>query len=152
MDTIYFYDPRRGEFCFLSNLHPRPLVFAGTEYDTPEHAFQVEKALFPRIKNWLKQAPTPELAAVAGDALTEEETVPDWANICVEVMSSIVRAKFDGAEDLKQCLLATGDRKLAECSPIDGEVARFWGEYQGQGENRLGKILMALRAAYRSEK
>ncbi|WP_213989417.1 NADAR family protein [Sodalis sp. dw_96] len=152
MDAINFYDPRQGEFCFLSNLHPRPLVFAGTKYDTPEHAFQVEKARSPRMKNWLKQAPTPELAAVAGDALTEEETVPDWANICVEAMSAIVRAKFDDAEDLKQRLLATGERKLAEDSPVDGEVARFWGEYQGRGENQLGKILMELRTAYRNEK
>ncbi|RLM27845.1 hypothetical protein BIY29_01855 [Brenneria alni] len=149
MNDIHFYDPRHGEYCIFSNLHPRPVVFNGEEYATPEHAYQAAKARHPVMRRWLMQAPTPEMAAICGDALTEQETVPGWAEHHISLMTALVQAKFDQSPDFKDLLLSTGERRLVEWSPVDNEIARFWGEYQGEGDNRLGHILMSLRAAYR---
>ena len=60
-----------------------------------------------------------------------------------------MRAKFDQHEDLRMLLLATASARLVEASPDDSEVGCYWGEYQGRGDNMLGKILMALRHEYR---
>jgi predicted NAD-dependent protein-ADP-ribosyltransferase YbiA (DUF1768 family) len=42
-------------------------------------------------------------------------------------------------------LLSTGTAKIVEWAPEDSAVARFWGEYEGIGENTLGIMLMRLR-------
>lgn len=44
-------------------------------------------------------------------------------------------------------LLETGEAYLEEGNDCGDRV---WGVYQGQGENRLGKILMKVRAELRS--
>lgn len=148
MQSIRFYDPRFGDYCGLSNLHPAPLTFEGVDYDTPEHAFQVYRAREPATKAWLAAAPTPELVAVAGDALTPAETTPGWATEQLAVMQRILAAKFS-LEPFRTLLLSTGDAYLVEWSPDDTEVGRFWGEYEGRGDNHLGQMLMALRATLR---
>lgn len=148
MKEIRFYDPREGDYCALSNLHPRAMEYLGVRYATPEHAYQALKAR-PPLREWLMAAPTPELVAAAGDALGADETVEHWQRDHLKLMTEIVRAKFAQHADLRRLLLASGTARLVEWAPDDSEVARYWGEYQGQGSNLLGKILMALRHEYR---
>lgn len=145
MDEIRFYDPCHGPFCELSNLHPAPLAFEGMVYATPEHAFQVMRARAPATKLWLAAAPTPELAAVAGDALTPDATTPGWSEDQLAVMARILDAKFRPPGRFRDLLASTGSARLVEWSPEDGAVARFWGEFEGHGDNHLGRLLMALR-------
>ncbi|MBS7540341.1 NADAR family protein [Ancylobacter lacus] len=150
MSVIRFYDPRRGPFCGLSNLHPVPLRFEGVTYATPEHAFQVYRAREAEMKAWLAAAPTPELSAAAGDALTAEQTTPGWETGQLSVMARILRAKF-ADEPFRSLLLSTGTATLVEWSPEDSPVARFWGLFEGAGDNHLGRLLMALRAQLAGE-
>ena len=145
MTEIKFYDPRAGEFCGLSNLHPRPITCEGVSYASAEHAYQAAKARDPIVRAWLMDAPSPELVAVAGDALPLDDIAPDWAVVHVALMERIVRAKFLEHEDLRSLLLSTGEAKIVEWAPEDSAAARFWGEYEGIGENTLGVILMHLR-------
>ncbi len=149
MPTVKFYDPRNGDFAGLSNLHPRPMTFEGIRYASAEHAYQAAKARDPVIRAWLMAAPTTELVAVAGDALAADEIVPGWNAQHVALMARIVRAKFLEHADLLQLLLSTGDAKIVEWAPEDSAVARFWGEYEGMGENTLGLMLMRLRDTLR---
>jgi N-glycosidase YbiA len=149
VQSIRFYDPRNGEYCGLSNLHPASLHFEGVEYATPEHAFQVYRTTDPAIAAWLATAPTPELVAVAGDALNVDQTVDGWESEQLVVMERILAAKF-AAPRFRELLLSTGDAYLVEWSPDDTEVGRFWGEYEGRGDNHLGRMLMALRAKLRA--
>jgi ribA/ribD-fused uncharacterized protein len=145
MTAIKFYDPRMGAFCGLSNLHPRPMTFDGVVYASAEHAYQAFKARDPAVRAWLMAAPSPELVAAAGDALPPDDVAPDWAENHVALMDRIVRAKFLEHADLRQLLLSTGAAKIVEWAPEDSEVARFWGEYDGIGQNTLGVMLMRLR-------
>ena len=145
MTIVKFYDPREGPFAALSNLHPRPVTFQGLVYATAEHAYQVAKARDPRVRNWLMAAPTPELVAVAGDALPPDAIICGWEDVHVTLMAQIVRAKFLEHFDLRKLLLSTNDAKIVEWAPKDSSVARFWGEYEGLGYNTLGLMLMRLR-------
>ena len=56
-------------------------------------------------------------------------------------MLSLIRGKFQWP-DLQVKLLATGDAYLEEGNTWGD---RIWGTVDGQGENRLGKILMQVR-------
>lgn len=68
---------------------------------------------------------------------------PDWEAVKVSVMDKAVRAKFTQNSVLKNLLLSTGDKLIAENSPRDS----FWGlGKDGNGRNELGKILMTLRS------
>jgi ribA/ribD-fused uncharacterized protein len=148
-NEIRFFDPRCEPHSGLSNLFERPIELDGIRYMTAEHAYQAAKARDPKIRAWLMAAPAPELSAIVGDGLTAEQTIPRWSDSHVDVMSRILRAKYDQHADLRALLLSTGEAKLVEWAPEDGAIARFWGEFQGRGENMLGKMLMGLRADYR---
>ena len=57
-------------------------------------------------------------------------------------------AKFTQHPDLLRLLVETGDRELVEHSPHDS----YWGDGpDGKGKNRLGILLMKLRAAFKGK-
>jgi predicted NAD-dependent protein-ADP-ribosyltransferase YbiA (DUF1768 family) len=58
-------------------------------------------------------------------------------------MEQCVRYKFTHNAELRSALIATGDAYLEEGNDWGDRV---WGVYQGVGENRLGRILMKVRA------
>jgi predicted NAD-dependent protein-ADP-ribosyltransferase YbiA (DUF1768 family) len=64
----------------------------------------------------------------------------------VDVMELCVRAKFTRHTDLGAQLVATGDALLEEGNTWGD---RLWGFCEGQGEYRLGKILMKGRSELR---
>lgn len=61
------------------------------------------------------------------------------------IMWTLLADKF-AYPDLTRSLLETGDAEL-----VNGTWDRRdgWGSYRGRGENRLGKLLMELRAQIR---
>jgi N-glycosidase YbiA len=71
----------------------------------------------------------------------------DWDTARADVMLHALREKF-AAEPLKQLLLGTELRPLIEASPSDS----YWGcGRSGRGRNRLGQLLMQVRAELRSK-
>lgn len=72
----------------------------------------------------------------------------DWDLVKLDVMRRVVRAKFEQHPNLAQYLLDTGDAEL-----IEGNTWHdvYWGVdlKTDEGENHLGKILMALRQEFR---
>ncbi len=70
----------------------------------------------------------------------------DWEDVKEGVMRRGVRLKFETHAALRAMLLDTGEEDLVEASPIDF----YWGAGgDGSGKNRLGVILMELRASLR---
>jgi ribA/ribD-fused uncharacterized protein len=79
--------------------------------------------------------------------------VDKWNRVCKNVVYMANHAKFSQHDDLKQLLLDTGDRILAEASPLD----KIWGiglakedpdaldKSKWQGTNWLGEVLMDVR-------
>ena len=73
---------------------------------------------------------------------------PDWEAVKDDVMRRAVLRKFETHADLRAILLATGDDEIVENSPSD----YYWGcGKTGTGQNRLGQILMEVRAILREQ-
>jgi ribA/ribD-fused uncharacterized protein len=136
----------QGEYRFLSNFWPAEIVYEGITYPTAEHAYQAAKTLDVEQRKKIAALPTPAEAKTAGRALKLRD---DWETAKFTVMEEVVRYKFTHHPELGAKLLATGGHLLEEGNTWGDRV---WGVYQGQGENRLGKILMKVRDELRSSK
>jgi ribA/ribD-fused uncharacterized protein len=134
----------QGEYRFLSNFFPAEVVYEGITYPTVEHAYQSAKTLDMNERKRIAALKTPAEAKTEGRKLKLRD---DWETAKFVVMEDCVRYKFTHHDDLRAKLLATGDAVLEEGNTWGD---RIWGVYQGQGDNRLGKILMKIRAELRS--
>jgi ribA/ribD-fused uncharacterized protein len=139
-------DSFQGEYRFLSNFWPAEVEFEGRKFPTVEHAYQAAKRLDEGDRARIAALPTPAEAKAAGRKLTLR---PDWETAKFDVMERCVSYKFEHHPELKQKLLATGDAELIEGNTWGDRV---WGVYQGEGENRLGKILMRVREQLKEAK
>ncbi|QOV35233.1 NADAR family protein [Streptomyces ferrugineus] len=151
-------DGRIGASC-LSQWWPSPFEVDGLSYATAEHWMMAEKArLFGdgEAERRVLAAGHPSQAKKAGrlvrgfdDATWERE------RFRIVVEGSI--HKFSAHPDLREFLLATGERVLVEASPVD----RVWGiglaasddgagdPERWRGPNLLGFALMAARGRLR---
>lgn len=135
----------RGPYRFLSNFWSAEVHFEGMIYPSVEHAYQAAKTLDVVERRRIAALPTPAQAKRAGRALPLR---PDWESVKFTVMEACVRDKFTRDADLRAKLLATGDAYLEEGNNWGDRV---WGVYQGEGENRLGRILMHVRDELRTD-
>lgn len=128
------------EYRFLSNFWEAPVTYEGVTYLNNEAAFQAQKCLDPNDRPAFAQL-NPSKAKRLGRQVALR---PDWEQVKIPIMTQIVRAKFTQNEALKQQLLATGNLILEEGNTWHDT---FWGVDSNtrQGENHLGKILMAVR-------
>jgi ribA/ribD-fused uncharacterized protein len=130
----------QGEYRFLSNFWPCEIEYEGIRYPSVEHAYQAAKTLDSAQRQRIASLKTPAEAKAEGRKLQLRN---DWETAKFIVMEDCVRFKFTHHDDLRKKLLATGSATLEEGNTWGD---RIWGVYQGQGENRLGKILMKVRA------
>lgn len=151
-NDVKFYRANEKPYGVFSNLFRCEVTFEDRIFPTAEHAYQAGKALKPAVREWILQAPTPALAAMAAHGLYTWDIVPNWANIKVDRMRAVLRAKFTQHPELRELLLSTGNRRLVEVGTVNNAVNRFWGEIDGKGENTLGKLLMELRDELRKAK
>lgn len=133
-----------GEHDYLSNFRPARITWEGLTYLNAEAAFQAAKVLTDEERMPFTVLP-PNKAKRMG---RQVKLRADWEQVKTQVMEEVVRAKFTQNPDLAALLLATGDAEL-----IEGNT---WGDTcwgvdirTGRGENRLGKILMKVRAELR---
>jgi ribA/ribD-fused uncharacterized protein len=139
-DCIFGFD---GDNTFLCNFFVTPIVFEGADYPSSEHAFQAAKVLTNE-----ERVPFQTAAGLrCGKAKHLGQQVKlrkDWEQVKNLIMFKILTIKFTTNEDLKQKLLATGDKKLVEANTW-GDV--YWGvdKATGKGKNVLGELLMELR-------
>ena len=142
VESVGFYRST-DRYGFLSNLFPCQVEFEGVTFLSAEHEYQFGKANEECIREWIRNAPHPRLAAIAGHGLLAYDIVPHWNEIKVDRMRRVIEAKFRQNVELAQRLLATGEAALFEISKTD----RFWGiGKNGKGQNTLGMLLMELRS------
>lgn len=144
MPEIRFYRSN-GKHGFLSNLFVHKMTFEGMEFASAEHAYQYGKSNKAVIRDYIRSAPYPRLAAIVGHGLFLYDVVPNWHAAKVERMRKVLEAKFSDPV-LKQKLIETGDDPLIEDSKTDA----FWGlGKKGIGLNMLGNLLMERRKKLR---
>lgn len=141
-------DSFSGQYEFLSNFHPSPIVMDGLLYPTVEHAFQAAKTTDVDKREKIRFAATASDAKKLGGPKGIVTIDQNWDSQKLDIMSSLVQKKFAEHLDLKLKLLLTGEAEL-----IEGNTWRdqFWGVTKdGVGENHLGKILMSIRTKIRN--
>lgn len=142
-----------GEFAFLSNFYTSPFEDpeTGAVFPTMEHYFQAMKADIRLDYFTIAAAPTPGKAKRLGRQCVLRR---DWEKVKEQVMENGLRLKFADPE-LRKMLIATHPHELVEGTTWhDNE----WGNCSCErcknipGKNKLGKILMKLRAEFMEEK
>jgi hypothetical protein len=143
---IYFYNACEKPYGCFSNFSPHGFELDGTYWPTSEHYFQAQKFVGTPHAEIIQCAKTPKQAATLG----RQRTRPlrsDWEEVKDEVMRRAVLRKFETHIDIRAILLATGDEPIIENAPSD----YYWGcGADGSGQNKLGQILMEVRAVLRS--
>ncbi|RYX84904.1 NADAR family protein [bacterium] len=144
--AIRFYslkDPF-GEF---SNFSAHPFQLDGVIWPTSEAYFQAQKFEDEAYREQIRLAPSPMKAANLG----RSRSVPlraDWEEVKDDAMRRALYAKFSTHAELRELLLSTGDEELIEATTND----YYWGVgTRGDGLNKLGLLLMELRAQFQAE-
>jgi N-glycosidase YbiA len=144
---IYFYSPR-GKFGYLANISRHQFLIAGVRWKTVEHYYQAQKFIgCPIIFNLIRWAKTPmEAKRIA--QLRKKARSTNWSSKKNGIMRKAIRAKFTQNTKLASKLLATGDAELVERAQDDP----YWGSGpDGNGLNKMGRMLMSLRTRLRNE-
>lgn len=134
----------REPYGFCSNFYPCDVPFGGLIYPTSEHAYQAQKFVrtSPKRAKQIHEAESPwEAAKLGRDRNVSIRS--DWDGVRVQVMYSVVRAKFFhyGNRDIAEQLVGTGEQLLEEHFEDS-----FWGNAYGEGgKNWLGRVLMRVR-------
>lgn len=135
---------RSKKYFFLSNFAPSPVTYNGILFATVEHAFQAAKSLDVEDQKLCSLARTPQDAKHFGRRV---KLRPDWEEVKESVMEDLLRQKFSDSELRKQ-LLDTGNAELIEGNTWGD---KYWGVCGGEGQNRLGYLLMKVRKEIQSE-
>lgn len=134
-----------GEHRFLSNFYAVKIEYAGLVYPTVEHAYQAAKSDSVAERMFIARAETPGKAKKIGKMLALR---PDWESVKDNVMLALLFEKFE-QPDLAQRLLNTGESLLIEGNTWGD---KYWGVCDGEGLNKLGKLLMFVRDHIRNRK
>lgn len=130
----------KGEYDFLNNRYGCSFVWQGIRYNNVESAFQASKYTDESERKILSRMSADKAVKKSMDFTQSAE----WEDCKLNIMESIIMAKFDQNPSLKKRLIETDDRIL-----INGNNKHetYWGVdlYSWTGENHLGKILMAIR-------
>ena len=133
----------------FSNFYHKPFLYKGHKLLFSEQAFMIEKALqFDPSKVDLI-ASVKHAKSIGREIRNYNDRI--WSAKRYHAMVQALEAKF-ADQELREILLATGDRIIVEASPYD----KIWGVglsendddlYAGnwKGQNLLGKALMEVR-------
>lgn len=143
--VIRFYSKSETHSEF-SNFAPYGIDLDGAWWRTVEHYYQAQKFTDPELRRRIRKA---DKAPIVKNLSRKYARMarPDWDEVKEEIMRRAVRRKFELHPELAALLLSTGDEPIEEASLADA----FWGVGRdGTGQNKLGQIIMEVRAALRA--
>lgn len=139
-------DKFSGVYRFLSNFWMAPIVLQGKVWPSSEHFYQAMKHPGEIERENIREMETPALAKYAGKNIMYYH--PTFEANKERIMYIANEQKYRQHPDLKQRLIDTYPAELIECNTWNDT---YWGVCDGKGQNKLGKILMNLRAKFMKE-
>ncbi len=137
----------KGEYEFLSNSYPSPILYDGMSFSCAEAAFQAAKCEKLSDKKRIAQGDGSQAKSIAARIKPRL----GWEDEKLGVMEAVLRTKFNQAPELARRLIDTNNAIL-----IYGNNKKdyYWGKdmYTNQGENHLGQLLMKLRSELQCER
>ena len=130
--------PFIGASRYLSNFYDVTVTFDNITYDNSEAAFHAQKVLDEELRKQFAKL-SPRAAKRKGRRVQLRD---DWEDVKDDIMYQIVKAKFEQHPELRDKLRATDNLKIVEFNTWGD---REWGVCDGDGLNKLGKILMRVR-------
>ena len=144
--TIRFFS-KSDTYRDFSNFANYPIEIDGTLWPTSEHYYQARKFADRDRQERIRQLPK-AVAAKRYASKYRAQVRPDWGAVKDAVMERALRAKFTQHESLRELLLGSGEETIEENSARD----YYWGIGEdGTGQNKLGLLLMRIRAELREE-
>ena len=148
-------DSFRGEYDWASNFYYKaPFRVNDIDYRTSEHFFMACKTLDPQWVDRIVNA----FKAKDAKALGRQVPIrPDWNQVRMGVMAQALWHKFTQNDDIRQKLIETAPSELVEGNYWHDNT---WGDCRcenksgrhpeclDQGDNALGRLLMAHRATF----
>lgn len=127
---------------WLSNFYIVPILYLQRTYPSVEHAYQAQKSDSQAWKEYCANPMTTPYD-VKKDSY-KQQLVPNWDNIKLGIMDTLLRIKFNTPE-LMNKLLETRDADIQEGNNWNDT---FWGVdlLTGQGHNHLGRLIMDIRS------
>ncbi len=142
---VYFYNQTNPSTAWLGNFYPISVQFKGMNFRNSEAAFQAQKFIHtPKLMQQFTTLTGDEAFRLAAVNKTLQRS--DWAQVNVQIMTDVLRAKMDQHPEIAEWLLATGGAYLVEHNPVKGRDAFWSDDHDGTGQNMLGKIWMRLRS------
>ena len=149
-DIILFH----GKESFLSNFHPGKFKLENITYDHNEQYYQSKKAEHfrdDRLAHKIKATPDPHDCYKLGYKVKNFDE-GEWQKVMEKVMQEGAMAKFSQNEQLKQSLLSTTGKVLAESSTdmdwatgVPIHAADAFDVNKWTGRNLLGSCLSLVR-------
>lgn len=154
----------------FSNFYVRPIVMDSKEWCCTEAYYQAMKSMDPAVQEYIRTKLT-KPREIKDYCTTQITFRADWdsplavpsglaehfgddrglvvENVKDHFMYAALIAKYTQHDDLKALLLGTGDQELIENTQKKG-VDPYWGNGpNGDGLNKLGRMLMLVRATLR---
>lgn len=128
----------RNGYWYLSNMYPCEIRVNGLVFTCAEACFQSFKTTDLEERKKFQGINGFE-AKKLGKKIKLRS---DWNDIRIEVMTRVVKAKFNQHPDLADKLKATDNLMIIEDNTWNDT---FWGVCNDKGKNLLGKIIMRVR-------
>lgn len=153
--NVHVFGGTTSRYCHLSNFYTREFVYDHQSFVSVEQAYQFKKATIAKDRNKCREIlfnADPSTQKYLGRQVKGLD-IDQWNNSKLDYMKDILIAKYTQHSDLKDTLIATGNKQIAEANSRD--------DYYGvglplthkdildptawRGQNNLGKLLMEIR-------
>ena len=129
---------------FLSNMTACQVVYQGITYPSVENFYQAMKTTDHSLRLEISKMNAYESKRFAKTM----DIRSDWDDVKDKVMAYGLKQKFAPGSHLANKLLATGNANLVEGNNWNDV---YWGVCRGKGLNKLGNMLMKIRASLASQ-
>lgn len=147
-------DNFRGKYACFSNFHDSKILINGVIWLTVEHAFQANKTFDKGWQGKILSAASPtDTKRLSKELKAAGLQRPDWQEVNIPIMFSLVLLKFTLFAEYRRILLETNEEEIIEGNWWHDN---FWGDCRCDrckdipGLNNLGKILMMARRYLRA--